>query len=422
MFDFLGIPPQALFGQLLLGLINGSFYALLSLGLAVIFGMLNIINFTHGAQYMMGAFCSWLLLQYAGIGYWPSLVLAPLIVGATGIVIERVLLKRLYHLDHLYGLLLTFGLALIIQAMFRHQYGSSGQPYPIPSELQGGVLLPFMFLPYYRAWVIVFSLAICIATWFVIERTKLGSYLRAATENPTLVRSFGINVPRMITLTYGAGVGLAALAGVLAAPIYQVNPLMGANIIVVVFAVVVIGGMGSILGSVITGFSLGLVEGLTKVFYPEASTTVVFVIMAIVLMVRPQGLFGKPPAQAGGVESAVASSVADGGRGLNITMFGLAIALALVAPLVLYPQFLMKALCLALFAVSVNLLLGFAGLLSFGHAMFLGSAGYVSAHAAKIWGLNPELAILAGTATAAFRWAMVVGMPSPFDVRASTSR
>ena len=400
MFELLGIPPQALFGQLLLGLINGSFYALLSLGLAVIFGMLNIINFTHGAQYMMGAFCAWLLLQFTGIGYWPSLILAPLIVGITGIIIERTMLKRLYHLDHLYGLLLTFGIALIIQAMFRHQYGSSGQPYPIPAELQGGVRLPFMFLPYYRAWVIVFSLAICIATWFVIERTKLGSYLRAATENPTLVRSFGINVPRMITLTYGAGVGLAALAGVLAAPIYQVNPLMGANIIVVVFAVVVIGGMGSILGSVITGFSLGLIEGLTKVFYPEASTTVVFVIMAIVLMIRPQGLFGKSATQAGGVESAVASSVADGGRALNLTMLGLGVVLVF-APLVLYPQFLMKALCLALFALSVNLLLGFAGLLSFGHAMFLGSAGYVSAHAAKIWGFTPELAILSGMATAA---------------------
>ena len=400
MFELLGIPPQALFGQLLLGLINGSFYALLSLGLAVIFGMLNIINFTHGAQYMMGAFSAWLLMQYLGIGYWPSLILAPLIVGATGIVIERTMLKRLYHLDHLYGLLLTFGLALIIQAFFREQYGSSGKPYPIPAELQGGMRLSFMFLPYYRAWVIVFSIAICLTTWFVIERTKLGSYLRAATENPTLVRSFGINVPRMITLTYGAGVGLAALAGVLAAPIYQVNPLMGANIIVVVFAVVVIGGMGSILGSVITGFSLGLIEGLTKVFYPEASTTVVFVIMAIVLMSRPQGLFGRPAAQAGGVESAVASSVADGGRALNFAMLGLAGVLAL-APLVLYPQFLMKALCLALFAMSVNLLLGFAGLLSFGHAMFLGSAGYVSAHAAKVWGFTPELAILAGTVTAA---------------------
>ena len=400
MFEFLGIPPQALFGQLLLGLINGSFYALLSLGLAVIFGMLNIINFTHGAQYMMGAFSAWLLMQFLGIGYWPSLILAPLIVGATGVVIERTMLKRLYHLDHLYGLLLTFGIALILQALFRHQYGSTGQPYPIPAELQGGMRLPFMFLPYYRAWVIVFSLAICIATWFMIERTKLGSYLRAATENPTLVRSFGINVPRMITLTYGAGVGLAALAGVLAAPIYQVNPLMGADIIVVVFAVVVIGGMGSILGSVITGFALGLVEGLTKVFYPQASTTVVFVIMAIVLMIRPQGLFGKPATQAGGVESAIASGVADGGRALNFTMLGMGIVLAF-APLFLYPQFLMKALCLALYAVAVNLLLGYAGLLSFGHAMFLGSAGYASAHAAKIWGFPPELAILTGVAVSA---------------------
>jgi branched-chain amino acid transport system permease protein len=292
MTEIFGVPTQALFGQLLLGLINGAFYAMLSLGLAVIFGMLNIINFTHGAQYMMGAFCAWLLSQYLGIGYWPSLILAPLIVGATGVVIERTMLKRLYHLDHLYGLLLTFGLALIIQGFFRYLYGSSGQPYAIPAELQGGQRLPFMFLPNYRAWVIVFSLAICIATWVLIEKTKLGSYLRAATENATLVRAFGINVPLMVTLTYGAGVGLAGLAGVLAAPIYQVNPLMGADIIVVVFAVVVIGGMGSILGSVITGFALGLVEGLTKVFYPPASNTVVFVIMALVLMVRPQGLFG----------------------------------------------------------------------------------------------------------------------------------
>jgi branched-chain amino acid transport system permease protein len=357
MFDFLGIPPQALFGQLLLGLINGSFYALLSLGLAVIFGMLNIINFTHGAQYMMGAFTAWLLMVYLGVGYWPSLVLAPLIVGTTGVIIERTLLKRLYHLDHLYGLLFTFGVALIIQGLFRNQYGSSGQPYPIPEILQGGVRLPFMFLPYYRGWVIAFSLAICLATWLLIERTKLGAYLRAATENPALVRSFGIRVPRLITLTYGAGVGLAALAGVLAAPIYQVNPLMGADIIVVVFAVVVIGGMGSILGSIITGFVLGLIEGLTKIFYPEASTTVVFVIMAIVMIVRPSGLFGKAASQTSSVESTTVGSVSEGGRALQIAILVLAVVLAL-APLVAYPQFLMKALCFALYAVALNLLLG----------------------------------------------------------------
>ena len=295
MIPFLGIPPQALFGQLLIGLINGSFYALLSLGLAVIFGLLNIINFTHGAQYMMGAFVAWFLLQYAGLGYWWALLIAPLIVGLMGIVLERVMLKRLYGLDHLYGLLLTFGLALIIQGLFRNQFGSSGQPYTLPAQLTGGQNLGFMFLPNYRAWVIGFSLTICLTTWFVIERTRLGAYLRAATENPALVQAFGINVPRMITLTYGFGVGLAALAGVMAAPIYQVNPLMGADLIIVVFAVVVIGGMGSIMGSIVTGFGLGIIEGLTKVFYPEASNTVIFVIMVLVLLVKPAGLFGRAP-------------------------------------------------------------------------------------------------------------------------------
>ena len=292
MTEIFGVPTQALFGQLLIGLINGSFYALLSLGLAVIFGLLNIINFTHGAQYMMGAFVAWFLLNKAGLGYWWALVLAPIAVGLFGMIIERTMLKQLYKLDHLYGLLLTFGLALIIQGLFRHEYGSSGLPYAIPPQLSGGQNLGFMFLPNYRAWVIVFSLVVCFSTWFVIEKTKLGSYLRAATENPELVRAFGINVPRMITLTYGFGVGLAALAGVMAAPIYSVNPLMGADLIIVVFAVVVIGGMGSIMGSILTGFGLGVVEGLTKVFYPEASNTVIFIIMAIVLMFRPAGLFG----------------------------------------------------------------------------------------------------------------------------------
>ncbi len=289
----LGIPPQALFGQLLIGLINGSFYALLSLGLAVIFGLLNIINFTHGAQYMMGAFGAWLLLTYGGLGYWWALLLVPFAVGLFGIALERTMLKQLYKLDHLYGLLLTFGLALMIQGLFRNQFGSSGLPYGIPSQLTGGYNLGFMVLPTYRAWVVVLSVVTCLVTWYVIERTKLGAYLRAGTENPTLVQAFGINVPRMITLTYGFGVALAALAGVLAAPIYQVNPLMGADLIIVVFAVVVIGGMGSILGSILTGFGLGLVEGLTKVFYPEASNTVIFVIMALVLLVKPAGLFGR---------------------------------------------------------------------------------------------------------------------------------
>jgi branched-chain amino acid transport system permease protein len=293
MFEIFGIPSQALFGQLLLGLINGSFYALLSLGLAVIFGMLNIINFTHGAQYMMGAFAAYFLLQFFGVHYFAALLIAPIMVGISGIIIERFLLRWLYHLDHLYGLLLTFGLALIIQGLFRQQYGSSGLPYQVPEMLQGGRNLGFMFLPNYRAWVVVFSLVVCFATWFVIERTRLGAYLRAATENPTLVRAFGINVPLMITLTYGFGVALAALAGVMAAPIYSVNPLMGADIIIVVFAVVVIGGMGSIMGAIVTGFALGIIEGLTKVFFPEASNTVIFVIMAIVLLIRPAGLFGR---------------------------------------------------------------------------------------------------------------------------------
>jgi len=293
MTEIFGVPTQALFGQLLIGLINGAFYAMLSLGLAVIFGLLNIINFTHGAQYMMGAFCAYFLLNKLGIGYWWSLLIAPIAVGATGMLIERTMLSRLYKLDHLYGLLLTFGLALVIQGVFRNEFGSSGLPYQIPPELAGGFNLGFMFLPKYRAWVIVASLVVCLATWYVIERTKLGAYLRAATENPTLVQSFGVNVPRMITLTYGFGVGLAALAGVMAAPIYQVNPLMGADLIIVVFAVVVIGGMGSILGSVLTGFMLGVVEGLTKVFYPEASNTVIFVVMVIVLILRPAGLFGR---------------------------------------------------------------------------------------------------------------------------------
>jgi branched-chain amino acid transport system permease protein len=293
MFEIFGIPSQALFSQLLIGLINGSFYALLSLGLAVIFGMLNIINFTHGAQYMLGAFVAYLLLQHTGIGYWPALIAAPILVGITGMVIERTMLQWLYKLDHLYGLLLTFGLALIIEGLARNYYGSAGLPYQMPEALVGGYDLGFMRLPIYRAWVIVASLMVCLGTWFVIERTRLGANLRAATENPTLVRAFGINVPRMITFTYGFGVALAAFAGVMAAPIYNVSPQMGSSLIIVVFAVVVIGGMGSIMGAIVTGFGLGVVEGLTKVFFPEASNTVIFVIMAIVLLVRPAGLFGR---------------------------------------------------------------------------------------------------------------------------------
>ncbi len=293
MVTFFGVPIQALMGQLLLGLINGASYAVLSLGLALIFGLLNIINFAHGAQYMMGAFVAWMLLTYAGINYWLALLVAPLVVGLFGVLIERLLLHRLYKLDHLYGLLLTFGLALIMEGLFRQAYGISGQSYDPPQMLQGGVNLGFMFLPLYRGWVVVVALAVCLAVWAGIEKTRLGALLRAATENPALVRAFGVNVPLLITGTYGFGAALAAFAGVLAAPLYSINPLMGSNIIIIVFAVVVIGGMGSILGSVLTGFGLGLVEGLTKVFYPEASSTVIFVIMAIVLLIKPAGLFGR---------------------------------------------------------------------------------------------------------------------------------
>ncbi|SRR6266581_3659701 len=291
--EVFGVPLQALFGQLLLGLINGSFYAILSLGLAIIFGLLNIINFTHGAQYMMGAFVAWIAFTYLGINYWLALALAPLAVAATGIVIERTMLRRLYHLDHLYGLLLTFGLALIIEGLFRYAYGISGESYAVPEALEGRADLGFIVLPYYRAWVVVASLTVCFVTWFVVERTKLGSYLRAGTENPLLLQAFGINVPLMITLTYGYGVALAAFAGVLAAPVFQVNPVMGSNLIIVVFAVVVIGGMGSILGAIVTGLGLGLIEGLTKVYYPEASAVVIFVMMVVVLLARPAGLFGR---------------------------------------------------------------------------------------------------------------------------------
>ncbi len=309
MFMIFGVPGPLLFGQLLLGLINGAFYALLSLGLAVIFGMLNIINFAHGALFMMGAFVGWMLLtpntwlamispdlmvpDWLNLGYWPALIVAPLIVGAFGLLLERTIIRRLYKLDHLYGLLLTFGMALIIEGLARNAFGSSGMPYRIPQALQGATDLGFMFMPNYRGWVVVAAAGMCLLTWLLIERTQLGARLRAATENPGLVQAFGVNVPRMISLTYAGGVALAAFAGVLAAPIYSVNPNMGSSFIITVFAVVVIGGMGSILGSIVTGFSLGIVEGLTKVFYPQASATVIFVVMVIVLLARPAGLFGK---------------------------------------------------------------------------------------------------------------------------------
>jgi branched-chain amino acid transport system permease protein len=291
--EIFGIPLQAMMSQLLLGLVNGSFYAMLSLGLAVIFGLLNVINFAHGALYMMGAFIAWMGLTYFGINYWVMLVLAPLLVGVFGIIIEKTMLRWLYKLDHLYGLLLTFGITLLVEGVFRSVYGVSGQPYSVPEALGGATNLGFMVLPNYRAWVVVASLVICFATWFVIEKTKLGAYLRAGTENPKMVEAFGINVPLMVTLTYGFGVALAAFAGVLAAPVIQVSPLMGSNLIITVFAVVVIGGMGSIMGSILTGLGLGIIEGLTRVFYPQLSATVVFIIMAIVLMIRPAGLFGK---------------------------------------------------------------------------------------------------------------------------------
>ena len=293
MIDVFGVPLAVLAGQVLLGLINGSFYALLSLGLAIIFGMLNVINFSHGAFYMLGGFVTWMVFYYMGIGYWPGLLLAPLVVGLIGAVSERLLLRHLYRVDHLYSLLFTFGAALMLEGLFRYIYGSAGKPYPLPAELSGGYNLGFMFLPIYRGWVVVISLVACIATWLLIEKTKLGSYLRAATENPVLVQAFGVNVPLLLTFTYGLGAALAAFAGVLAAPIYQVSPLMGTNIIIVVFAVVVVGGMGSIMGAIITGYMLGIAEGLTKVFYPEASNIVIFVIMAIVLLIRPAGLFGR---------------------------------------------------------------------------------------------------------------------------------
>ena len=291
--EIFGVSLPGLMSQLLLGLVNGSFYAILSLGLAVIFGLLNVINFAHGALFMLGAMCTWMAMSYFGINYWVMLILSPVLVGILGVLIERFLLRWIYKLDHLYGLLLTLGLSLLIEGVFRSVYGVSGLGYDTPELLEGATNLGFMILPNYRAWVVVASIVVCVATWFVIEKTRIGAYLRAGTENPRLVEAFGINVPVMITLTYAFGAALAAFAGVLAAPVYQVTPLMGQNLIIVVFAVVVIGGMGSIMGSILTGLGLGVVEGLTKVFYPEASSTVVFVIMAIVLLIRPAGLFGK---------------------------------------------------------------------------------------------------------------------------------
>lgn len=398
MLELFGISPSpALFGQMLLGLINGSFYAMLSLGLAIIFGLLNVVNFAHGAQYMMGAFTAWMLLQWLGIGYGVSLVLAPIIVGLSGVVLERLFVRRLYHLDHVYGLLLTFGITLIIEGLYRKAFGSAGLPYANP--MPGGFRTELGYFPYYRLWVLFASLSVCLATWLLIEKTRLGAYLRAAIERPDLVRSFGINVPRMVTLVYGFGVGIAGLAGVFAAPIYNVSPTMGSNLIVIIFAVVVIGGMGSIKGAIIAGYMLGLAEGLMRYYYPPLSDTVVFIIMAAVLLIKPAGLFGK------GIISQHSSAVSESRvisepklRGLLAWgLLAVLIAALALAPFVMYPAFLMKVLCFAVAASAVNLLLGYMGVLSFGHAMFFGLSAYVAGHFAKEWGLAPQWAILGAT-------------------------
>ncbi len=397
MFEIFGVSSQALFGQVLLGLINGSFYAMMSLGLAIIFGLLNVVNFTHGAQYMMGAFTAWMLLQWLGLNYWFAIVLAPMIVGISGMLVERLFVRRLYHLDHKYGLLLTFGITLIIEGLYRKGFGAAGLPYANP--LPGGFRTTLGYMPYYRLWALFASFFVCFGTWYMIEKTKLGAYLRAAMERSDLVRGFGINVPLMVTLVYGFGVGLAGLAGVFAAPIYNVNPLMGSNLIVVIFAVVVIGGMGSIKGAILTGYMLGLCEGLVKVFYAPLSDTVVFIIMAAVLLIKPAGLFGKGviTQHLSGVLTTVSTSTTRR-RGLWSWLLLIASVIALVlAPFVVYPGFLIKVLCFAVAASAVNLLIGFMGLLSFGHAMFFGFSAYVSGHLATVYGLAPQWAILGAT-------------------------
>lgn len=407
MTELIGISPTLLFGQLLIGLINGVFYAMMSLGVAIIFGMLRIGNFVHGAQYMLGAFGAWYLLHlpdlFPGLGlpslnYWWALIIVPIGVGLLGAATERIFIRRVYNLEHAYGLLLTVGLAMVIEGVFNVFYGAAGQQYGVPDALRGGVNLGFMFMPLYRLWVIVAALAVCIVTWYVIERTKLGSFLRAATENPELVRAFGINVPRMLMLTYAFGVGLAGLAGVMAAPIYQVSPQMGQSIIITIFAVVVIGGMGSIFGAIFTGLMLGMIEGLTKVFYPQASTTVIFVIMAIVLVFRPAGLFGKETVghHSADISAARQGSILENGR-LWLAVFA---GGGLILPFLVYPVFAMKILCLALFACAYNLIFGYVGLLAFGHAAFFGASAYVAAHTAAVWGFPTEIAILCGVAAA----------------------
>jgi branched-chain amino acid transport system permease protein len=394
----MNVSIQLIMGQLLIGVINGAFYAILSLGLAVIFGLLRVINFAHGAQYMLGAVTAWLLLQYLGIGYWPALILAPVIVGVFAFIIERLLLRRIYNLDHLYGLLLTFGLALIIEGSIRHFLGAAGKPYAPPALLTGVWNLGIVVVPIYRAFIVGASLIACFLVWLLIEKTKIGSYLRAATENAGLVETFGVNVPVLLSATYVLGAMLAAFAGVLAAPIYQVSPLMGSHLIIVVFAVVVAGGMGSIIGAVVTGFGLGILEGLTKVFYPQAATVVIFVVMAIVLLYRPAGLFGRETVLAN-----TAHAVSAAGRLSKKALVPaalIAVAVVLLAPFFIYPTFATRILCFVLFASAFNLLLGYVGLLSFGHAAFFGGSAYVTAHALKIWGLPPEVSILAGVAFA----------------------
>ncbi len=390
MVEVFGIPLELLLGQLVLGLINGSFYALLSLGLAVIFGILRVVNFAHGAQYTLGAFVAYLLLTVLGVNFWFALVLAPLVVAAIGIPLERFLLSRLYGLDHLYGLLLTFGFALVVEGVLRHFFGFAGRAYPVPATLAGGLDLDFLYLPAYRVYAIAASLTLCFGTWYAIERTRVGSYLRAATENPALVQAFGINVPLLMTATYGAGVALAGVAGVLAAPVYQVSPRMGADLIVIVFAVVVIGGLGSILGSVVTGVGLGLAEALCKAFWPEASATVVFIMMALVLLLQ------RPTEEPAGGTFAQAAPTRDGTRIAALLL----LAVGLAAPLFGYPIFLMKALCYALYACAFNLLIGYAGLLSFGHAAYYGSAAYAAGYASKALGATTEIALAAGVVVA----------------------
>jgi len=404
-----GVPIQVISGQILIGLINGSFYAVLSLGLAIIFGLLRVINFAHGAQYMLGAVAAWLLLQYAGISFWPALVCAPAMVGIVAFAIERLLLRRIYGMDHLFGLLLTFGLTLIIEGAGRYWLGVAGKPYAPPAELRGVWNLGYVIIPIYRGFVVAAALIACFLVWLLIEKTKLGGYLRAATENAALVESFGVNVPRLMTFAYVLGAALAAFAGVLAAPIYQVSPLMGSQLIIVVFAVVVAGGMGSILGSVVTGLGFGVLEGLTKVFYPQASTVATFVLMAIVLILRPQGLFGRDSDGATSAPAIMRTQAPITPSVATTLLIGLAIALV-AAPHLVYPLFLVQILCFALFASAFNLLIGYVGLLSFGHAAFFGSAVYTCAMAVKFLGWPPEAGILAGVVVAATLGLLIGGL------------